>query len=333
MSPSSIIALTILLGVPVGVSYSLDSKGVPENGHRPVFPEFFVEIERQKLSGLQTSEARQTEYQPEFVAFGKALDIQPLTALRLRYFQAKAESSIIQARINQLQQSLQRVKLLVDDGITAKRKLQEQQSLWQSENSRLDAARFNIEGVINEARLNLGRELSGRILSTQSDFMDSLISGNLVILLITLQPEQSLPSDNPIFADPNGHRNSAKKAEFIAESPQSNAAFQGRSYFFQTKNPDLKPGMNVTAWIRNKENGQTGVIIPKSAVFRSMGENYVFIKTGKDRFVRREIGTGSPTQNGYFIQNTINPGELIVTIGSLMLLSEESKKPIQTDDD
>lgn len=301
---------------------------------RSIYPLVVLAEERQRLAGLAVIEARLGRHYPEFTAFGQTLDIEPLLALRLRYLQAKAERSAALARHAQSQQSLARIRELVGGGIAAKRRLLEQQSQWQADKSLVDVAVYNMQAIVDEARLNWGQELANRILSADVDFLDALVSGRTCLLQITLHPDQQLPDrDVSVVVDPFGHRENAQSAVLIAPSPKIDQSLQGRNYFFQTSHSAIKPGMNVSVWIRSMANAQSRILIPRSAVFWSMGETFVYLKSEANIFERRLIRIGTQGARDYLVESGIMPGELVVTTGAHVLWSEENRKSNQTDDD
>ena len=77
----------------------------------------------------------------------------------------------------------------------------------------------------------------------------------------------------------------------------------------------------------------TGVIIPKSALIWYMDQAFVYLKTAEDTFSRRTLEHYSASADGYFIPDAIKPGEQIVTKGAQMLLSEELRGQIPSEDD
>jgi len=59
----------------------------------------------------------------------------------------------------------------------------------------------------------------------------------------------------------------------------------------------------------------------------------VYLKTAEDTFSRRTLEHYSASADGYFIPDGIKPGEQIVTKGAQMLLSEELRGQIPSEDD
>lgn len=292
-----------------------------------------LDTETQALSGIETITLKPVHYQAEFTANGKAINIQPLLALRNRYLIALTENSSAKARFKQAQQNINRQQDLYRNGVSSKRSLQEQQAQWQSYKAQVDATDFQGKAIIDEALLLWGKELTDRAMSSDSNKLGVFLSGRKRLLHITLPANKHLADDiQTIYIDISGDRNKARKAELVSAAAQTETIAQGESYYFQTDDKNILTGMNVTAWIPERNVHLTGVMIPKSALIWHMGQAFVYLKTSQESFIRRMIDQYSATSEGYFIPATINPGEQIVTTGGQMLLSEELRGQIPGED-
>jgi len=294
-----------------------------------------LDAEAQQRSGLKTMTLEPVEYRAEFTAYGKAIGIQPLLALRNRYLLALIERKRAAARFKQAGQASDRLQMLYQHGITAKRNVQDQQAQWQADKAQLDAAEFQDQSIKDEALLSWGGVLTEWALSTESGKLDAFLSGQQILLQITLPANKQLMDGNRIiFIDASGDRTKAIEAELISMAPQTDNTTQGTSYFFRSDNKKIKPGMNVSAWIPEQNSNLSGVIIPKSAVIWYLDQAFVYIKTADDSFSRFALNNYSPTTDGYFVSDAaIQPGRQIVTTGGQMLLSEALREQIPDEDD
>jgi len=297
-------------------------------------PAVVLSDERRKSSGLESMTLTASNYQPEFTAYGKAIAIQPLLALRSQYLVALAEHKSATARFKLAEQGIKRQQDLYNNDIASKRSLQNQQSQWQTDKALLDASQYRIKAIYDEALVNWGKELADWILSPDSGRLTPFLSGRQILLLITLPANSHLTDDvKEIHIEPSGIRGKAGKATLISAAPQIDSTVQGESYFFQADSGHIRPGMRVAAWIRQQDGDRAGVTIPKSALIWHLDQAFVYIKTGKDRFSRRPVTHFSTTADGYFISGGIEPGEELVTTGAQMLLSEEMRGQIPDEDD
>jgi hypothetical protein len=293
-----------------------------------------LNTEAQKLSGIETIILEPASHYAEFTAYGKAISIQPLLALRSRYLLALTERSSAKAKYKQAEQNINRQQDLYRHGVSSKRNLQEQQAQWQSYKAQADATDFQGKAIIDEAQLLWGKELTSWELSSNSDKLGAFLSGRQRLLQITLPTNRHLPDTvKTIYIDGSGNRSKAHKAELISAATRTETVAQGESYYFQTSDKNIITGMNVTVWIPEANEQMTGVIIPKSALIWYMDQALVYLKTAEETFSRHTIEHFFASAGGYFIPDAIKPGEQVVTKGAQMLLSEELRGQIPSEDD
>ncbi|HLN56480.1 MAG TPA: efflux RND transporter periplasmic adaptor subunit [Bacteroidales bacterium] len=80
----------------------------------------------------------------------------------------------------------------------------------------------------------------------------------------------------------------------------------------------LKPGMYVTAEF--SENTGKSILIPSEAVFQSGGSTYVFLNSGKNRFVRHSVEVKGTDRQRVIIASGLSDGDIIITRGGSILL-------------
>jgi hypothetical protein len=288
----------------------------------------------QHLSGIETLHVKPTTYQMEFTAQGKALNLQPILALRSRYLNTLTTHSSAMAKYKQTEQNINRQQDLFQHGISSKRSLQEQQAQWQSSKALVEAATFESNAIKDEANLLWGNALSNWIISKNSDALDGFLSHQQKLLQITLPTGKHLPDGlQTIYIDGTGDRRTAQKAQFISVATQTDNSAQGESYYFKTTHKKIIGGMQVTAWIPEQNSQASGVIIPTTALIWHMNQAFVYIKTTQEDFARVMIDNYSISAEGYFIPNALSADEELVIKGAQMLLSEELRGQIPSEND
>ncbi|SJM91377.1 conserved hypothetical protein [Crenothrix polyspora] len=198
----------------------------------------------------------------------------------------------------------------------------------------MEASAFQSTAIVDEARLTWGDKLTALTLATDSSKLAGFLSGQAVLLQITLPADKHLSTANDvIYVEVSGHRDKASKARLISETPQTDSVLPGQSYFFQGQGRFIKPGMRVVAWIPEKKQLVSGVMIPKSAVVWLLDQLFVYVKTDKNTFSRHLVSDYTVTSEGYFAATGFDAGEEVVTAGAQMLLSEEQRRQIPDEDD
>jgi len=325
-----LIACFFIFSASAAIADDDDNKPVANPGQGAIA----LAAKAQSLSGLQTITLTSVSDHPEFTAYGKAVNIQPLVELRNRYLVTLTERGGATARFEQAEQNIRRQQDLYREGATSKHSLQVQQAQWQTDKALLDASGVHGKAIIDEARLNWGKKLTEWALSADADQLSGFLSGKKTLLHITLPVNKQLASEiQSIEVEASGNRSAATKAELISAAPQTDASVQGESYFFQTDGRRIRTGMRVAAWIPEQGENQSGVVIPKSALIWYMDQAFVYIKTAKEQFSRRAIDHYSATAGGYFVGSGLSAGEQLVVTGGQMLLSEEFRRQIPDEDD
>ena len=297
-------------------------------------PAIFLDEEQQKSAGLQTVKLKTVQLQPQFTAFGKAISVSPLLSILNQYLSVSAKQAGAKARFTQAEKKISRLRNLHKNKAISTRKLQEQQSKWQSEKAIYDESIYQNMMIINNSKLQWGEKITQWATGKHAPIFDKLIKGKLTLLQITLPAGQSLPSNiDTILINPTGNKSTAFKATFISQLPKVDSLSQGLQYLFFTENPLILSGMNFTAWIPQQNQSQTGVIIPEPSLAWHLGQAFVFIKVDKEYFVHRDIINSIKVDKGYFVQNQIAGDDEVVTIGTQMLLSHEFRSQIPDEDD
>jgi cobalt-zinc-cadmium efflux system membrane fusion protein len=72
--------------------------------------------------------------------------------------------------------------------------------------------------------------------------------------------------------------------------------------------------------------------VPEASIVREVEQNYLFVQTSDSTFERRDIITGSTTDNLIEVKEGIEAGEKIVTNGVFYLKSELKKEELAEDE-
>jgi len=102
----------------------------------------------------------------------------------------------------------------------------------------------------------------------------------------------------------------------------ADANIPGRSFFALLKGSDAGEGERLLARAPVGAS-EAGVIVPFSAAVISGGKYWCYLEAKPGSFVRTEIDTSAPTDDGYFVRSGIAPGAQIVTRSAGELLARE----------
>jgi hypothetical protein len=296
-------------------------------------PTLTVSADLQKHAGIEVREARPAPYQHRVEAYGSVLELQALTGIANTLASANAQRAIAQAKVAASRAALQRARFLFnDDRNFSRAQLQAAEAAFQTDEASLRAAQMQAENAAAEAYQAWGPVL-GRSLAANSSLADSLLQRRAVLIQITLPIGVSVASP-PQTATIESTAGKSVGAQLVSAAVSTDPRIQGASYFFSASTASgLLPGMNVIALLPAGAPGQ-GIAIPESAVVWLQGQAWVYLRTGRNAFTRRQISTAQPQPDGGYVlaAQSLPAHSLLVVAGAQMLLSQEFSAEINVGD-
>lgn len=266
----------------------------------------------QRVMGLQVASLAAKELAPEVKAFGRVMDPTTLSALVADWVSAQAGAEAAQ-------KDLARLQTLAAQHNASTRALEAAQAEAQRSAAMAAVARAKVQGITC-------KELAER--PDLADFTAGLIAGREVLVRL------DLPAGEALAAAPVGARlvsliedATPVPAQFAGAAAAMDPQTQGRALWFlaTTNLAELPPNSAVTGYVQIPGARQSGVLLPRAAVVRFKGTSWVYVLTGADEFVRRQVALEQPFEGGWFIREGLAVGTKVVTTGAQQLLSEELK--------
>jgi hypothetical protein len=271
-----------------------------------------LDVETQKLMGLQTAALSSAQLSPEIKAFGRVLDTTPLASLVADLTAANAASQASQAE-------LERLKALAAQNNASARALQAAEAAAVRDAAQTEAIRLKLAAGWGDA------------IATRKDlpaFVRSLGSLERALVQLNLSADQSL-NHEPTVAQIVNLLVEAKplEAQFISRAASVDPQVQGQGFLFLiSPNPSrLAPGAAVTGFIDVPGEKQAGVAVPRNAIVRQNGTAWVYVQTAAETFQRTEVKLERPLEDAWFAREGLKPETKVVTTGAQQLLSEEFK--------
>ncbi|HEY6620590.1 MAG TPA: hypothetical protein VIY68_13655 [Steroidobacteraceae bacterium] len=158
-----------------------------------------------------------------------------------------------------------------------------------------------------------------------SSLLQALADGRQQLVRVTF-PLGALPGETPktLSASRLGAGESGKRWKLTPIwSAPADATVPGRSFFSILRAGDLGEGERIIAWAPIGAP-QPGVLVPTEAAVISDGKYWCYLEAKPGTFVRTEIDTGKPFENGYVVAHGVKAGDKVVTRGASQLLAQES---------
>jgi hypothetical protein len=269
-----------------------------------------------------------TSHREEFRAYGIVLPVQELVDLRNSFTSAKAQVEKYRASVEASRREYERLKALHEDSRNISDKVfQAAEATWRSDEANVRAAEEALHALEGTARQQWGTVIT-RWLFDESPAFDRLLRQDDTLIQVTLPSGTSLLS-SPQTALVEAASGTSVSATLVSPSPRTDPRIQGMSFFYVALSQiGLLPGMNVSAYLPVGPQVQR-VVVPATAVVWLQGKAWVYVQKDAEHFARREISTGTPVKDGWFIVKGLSAGDRVVVSGAQLLLSEEFRTQVQ----
>jgi hypothetical protein len=275
---------------------------------------------------LATVEAFSTRQQLRSAA--TILPAEDLVNLRDAFVVANIKLEKARISVDVSRKEYDRLNLLYqDDQNTSLKNLETAQATLSSNQADADSAERELALQQSLAQQRWGKVVAAWVTSGSPN-LQRLLDQRDFLVQVTLPPEDASAAPQSARLEiPNGWTISAR---LVSAFPRLDPRIQGASFLYVTNShPGLAPGLNLAAHL---PVGQVmkGMLVPQAAVVWWQGKAWVYVQTSPQVFVRREVHTDTPVENGWFVSTGFSPGDKIVVGGAQMLLSEEFRSQAAT---
>ena len=317
----------------LGCSPSSREKPTETSAEKPVAPESRVQhgtngatsiqldAATQKTMGLEITSLAAAELASELKCFGRVVDPAPLAEMLMELGKA-------QLVFDNSHQELERMKVLKQENNASERALQTAELTYRQNSSEVSAIWFKLQKHFG-SRI---AALTGPLVlppgtQRKPGLLEEIADARGVFLIRVDVPVAETLNFAPTGARIVGLAEGALPVptSYFGEAPAVDPLTQARGYFFlaTTNQPQLIPGMAVTAFIQTEAQAQSGVVVPRNAVVRCNGATWIYLQTGDETWQRVEVKLDRPLAAGWFVREKLKPQDRVVTVGAQQLLSEE----------
>jgi len=268
--------------------------------------------------GVQTDAAKAVDYAEETAGYGTVIPHESIA-------QAAAELATAQAAEKQSRSALARTQRLSGTPGAMSADVEETNARQVA----VDAAALNLAKQRLSATFGQKPPWSN---GANSGLLQALAEGSTQLIRVTF-PLGSLPGDVPktLSASRLGSAASGQrwKLSLIWPAP-ADVTVPGRSFFSILRAGELGEGERIIAWAPIGAS-QPGVLIPAEAAVISDGKYWCYVEEKPGTFVRTEIDSGKPFENGYVVTQGVKAGDKVVIRGAAQLLAQESNSGADAD--
>ena len=271
-------------------------------------PGVALTAEQVKSLGIATEPARAATYQQEIAGYGVVTALDTIA-------QSDADFATASAAATQSQAAAARARSLAtgEEAAVSREVVEQAESKAAADRAALTLAARKRESVF-------GRQAPFG--ADRGALIADLAAGRAVLVRVTF-PLGSIGAGLPrsLRIARLGDNGRSWRADRIWEAP-ADPALPGRGFYAVVKGSDLAQNEHVGAFAPKGASAQ-GVEVPAASLLFGEGQSWVYLQDKPDHFVRAPVDMSRPMDDGYFIQNGVEPGQKVVTSGAGLILSRE----------
>jgi hypothetical protein len=269
-----------------------------------------------KVATLQAATRRQ-----DLRATALVLSAQELTELRKSYLAAETELDKGNTATNLSKQEYERLDSLHRQDQNASTKaVQAAEAAWRTDEANLKAAQNALLLSEFEARQSWGDVIARWIMDGPPSFSRVLEQKDVLLQISLPQASGANAPATAFIQTSDGKTQSTKR---LSAFPRVDPRLQTPSFLYLTPaRPGFVPGMTLAALLPSGPLLK-GITVPSRATVWWQGKAWTYVQTAPDKFLRREVPTEMPVEEGWFVTRGFSPGDKIVVTGAQQLLSEE----------
>lgn len=286
----------------------------------------------QQDGGIETARPSAPPAQEYAVGYGTVLDAGSLTDLSNRYLDAKSQVETADAKLTVTRAALERAKTLYKDrqNISAAQ-LQSTEGSFEVDRAALAAAQSHLRTVAASAQQAWGAVIADALVD-DAPLVTHLIERHDYLVKVTLPPDVTVAKP-PETASAKLGNGAEAHLRFVSPATTTDPKVQGSSYFYiASAESGLLPGLNVTISLPTGRPPE-GVIVPGAAVVWLEGSPWIYLRTGPQTFVRRQIAAERGAPDGGYLVSGLPSDSQVAVRGAQMLLSEEFRAQVHSDED
>lgn len=294
-------------------------------------PAVRLDAERQELAGVETARLEAASFVPTVLAAAEVVDIQPLAALRdayrERFFDAEAADIAVATAAAEHERL---AALYREDADVAQKEVSRAEAAWRTARTQRHRVWAGLDSLRAQAAREWGPVLAEWAFAADDERFAGLASGADSLLRAVLPVGRAWAEGLREASVARG--DGAVPAAWLSPAPRAEAG-AGESHFF------LAPGLALPAGLRLELRAPltvapiVGAALPRAAVVRALGRDWVYARLDERHFVRREVSLDHVLPDGRYLAAGLDAGAEAAVTGALVLYAEEFRSQVRDEDD
>lgn len=303
------------------------SRAADEGGE----PVVWVPPAAQQASGIVTAPLAVRNGGSEAMRWAAVLDPQSLIEARARHQAALAEARAAEAAVSRSTGELRRLRALhADNRNVSASAVEGAQAQLRAEEARVQLARSAGTAVLEGVRAQWGDAIAdGFGDGGNESLVGQVLRRERVVLQVSLPGSVAAPAPPQV-------RVGEAMATLVGPAVRGDPQFGGATYLYSAPAGGLRAGTRIAVGYAGSDATGSSVVVPYEAVVWHAGKAWAYVAAGEGergtRFARRRVETRNEGGGGWVNAERFAVGDPVVVDGAQLLLSEELRYQVRTDD-
>ena len=291
----------------------------------------------EKNSNIRYEELTKTTFIDSSIFYGESINVKPLINLNTKLSMIRNKKDQLLINLEAEVDHLKVLTLLNEDNKNISDAVVGQKEIEiKSIESNIDSLKKDKAYIMGTIKNEWGNKFYQIFSNSKNDELKNIISGTSKLIKITFSPGQiNLEVPNKINISSMAQINSDYKALYFSDSPEVDVSRSGKSFYYLVHDNKILNGEKFTGHSLASPKDQLFLFIPKESVIWSNGMPWAYIHINNtEKYIKKSLGGLRETNNGWIIEEgNFKAGDLIVTKGAQLLLSEEFKYQIKNENE
>tara|TARA_B110000967_G_C18855757_1_gene547121 strand:+ start:826 stop:1896 length:1071 start_codon:yes stop_codon:yes gene_type:complete len=291
----------------------------------------------EKNSSIKFTELTKTSFVDNSIFYGESTNVSPLINLNTKLLIVLNKKDQLSINLEAEADYLKKLIILnednknISDAVVGDKEIE-----IKSIESNIDVLKKDKAFIMETIKNEWGSKFYQIFNDRKSNKLKDIISGKAKLVKITFSPNQiSQEIPKKINISSIAQITSNYEALYFSDSPEVDVSRSGKSFYYLVYDNKILNGEKFTGHSLASPEDQHFLFVPKESVIWSNGMPWAYthiINTGK--YIKKSLSGLKEANNGWIIEEgNFKAGDLIVTEGAQLLLSEEFKYQIKNENE
>jgi hypothetical protein len=288
-------------------------------------------------SNIKYEALTKTSFVDSSIFYGESINVQPLINLNTKISMIYNKKDQLLINLDSEEDHLQKLIMLNEDNKNISDAVVGQKEIEiKSIQSNIEALKEDKVYLLDTIQNEWGGKFLEIFSKRKNSKLKNIISGKTKLLKITFSPNQ-ISSDVPklINISSMSHTTKNYEAMYFSDASGVDVGRSGRSFYYLAHDSKILNGEKFTGHRVASSEDQSFLFVPKKSVIWSNGIPWAYIHIhNTEKYIKKSLSGLKETNNGWIIEEgNFKAGDLIVTEGAQLLLSEEFKYQIKNENE